>query len=183
MARAIRLFVSSSPDLAPEREVLGQAVAALPVSVGWEIKHTPRGSEDALEAATFLDGCDFVVCVLGADFAAPMGYEWQRAQSGGAVVLAYAKRELQSPSAQAALRETALTCQPFGGPQELAALVTRALARGLLDRAERFGLELSEVEPLVRLAGTDEAAEKRGTGEERRGAERGGVILGRGLFE
>ena len=28
----IRLFVSSSPDLAPEREALGQAVAELPIS-------------------------------------------------------------------------------------------------------------------------------------------------------
>ncbi len=34
MARPIRLFVSSSPDLAAEREALGQAVAELPVSVG-----------------------------------------------------------------------------------------------------------------------------------------------------
>jgi len=30
MTRPIRLFVSSSPGLAPEREALGQAVAELP---------------------------------------------------------------------------------------------------------------------------------------------------------
>ena len=53
MARAVRLFISSSPDLTAEREALGRAVAALPVSVGWEIKHTPRVGEDALEAAEF----------------------------------------------------------------------------------------------------------------------------------
>ncbi len=183
MARAVRLFISSSPDLTSEREALGRAVAALPVSVGWEIKHTPRVGEDALEAAEFIERADFIVCALGADFAAPMGYEWSRAPSVGATVLAYAKRELQSPSAQAALREGALTPQPFASPAELAALVTRKLVRGLLDGSARFGLELAEIEPLLKLAGAEEGADQQPPDEERRGAERGGVILGRGTFE
>ncbi len=35
MPRPIRLFVSCSPDLAAEREMLGRLVASLPVAVGW----------------------------------------------------------------------------------------------------------------------------------------------------
>ena len=43
MPGAIYLFVSSSPDLVAEREALGQAVAELPISVGFEIMHTRPG--------------------------------------------------------------------------------------------------------------------------------------------
>jgi len=71
MTEPIRLFVSSSPELAPEREALGQNVAELPVSVGWEIKHTPRPGEGVDEALDFLARSDLFLLVLGADFAAP----------------------------------------------------------------------------------------------------------------
>jgi hypothetical protein len=40
MFRSIRLFISSSPDLAAEREALGQTAAELPISVRFEIRHT-----------------------------------------------------------------------------------------------------------------------------------------------
>lgn len=82
MPGAIYLFVSSSPDLVAEREALGQAVAELPVSVGLEIMHTrPGEATDIGEALAFIERCDLYVIVLGADFAAPMGIEWQHAQA------------------------------------------------------------------------------------------------------
>jgi len=37
MAKRVRLFVSAGPDLEAEREIIGQAVARLPVSLGWTI--------------------------------------------------------------------------------------------------------------------------------------------------
>ncbi|MCW5850488.1 MAG: hypothetical protein KIT87_10445 [Anaerolineae bacterium] len=40
MERA-RLYVTISPDLGAEREVIGRAVAGLPVDVGWEVGYTP----------------------------------------------------------------------------------------------------------------------------------------------
>ncbi len=182
MARAIHLYISSSPDLALEREALGQAVAELPVSVGWEIRHTPRAGEGAPDVSAAVAASDFVLVVLGADFAAPMGLEWQGAASAGKIALAYVKQVLHSPSAQTALREASFEFVPFEAPHELKALAMRALARGLLDHSEHFGLHMSEIEPLLALAGV-EATEGRPEHDTRTGAERGGVILGRGLLE
>jgi len=179
MTEPIRLFVSSSPDLAPEREALGQAVAELPVSVGWEIKHTPRPGEGVDEALDFLEGCDLFLVVLGADFAAPMGLEWRTALSGGKRALAFRKRVLYSPSAQRLLGEWDVAWTAFEAPRELKAHATQALARVLLDRGEEFGLHLDDVEGLMGLvkAEEEEASEEP---DRRRGAGRGGVIFGRG---
>jgi hypothetical protein len=153
VTRSIRLFVSSSPDLAPEREALGQAVAELPISSGWEIRHTPRPGEDIREALDFIERGDLYLVVLGADFAAPMGLEWRGALGTGKPVLAYRKRVLHSPSAQTLLRQSDVTWTPFESPQELKALVTRALARILLDRGTNWGYTWTRSRPCWRWSG------------------------------
>jgi hypothetical protein len=97
MSGPIYLFISSSPDLIAEREALGQAVAELPISVGFEIMHTvPGEAADMGEALAFIERCDLHVIVLGADFAAPMGIEWQRAQDARKPTLAYAKSSFKN---------------------------------------------------------------------------------------
>ena len=178
MSRPIRIFVSSSPDLFPEREALGQALAELPVSIGTKIKHTPRPGDDEGEALAFLETCDLFLLVLGTDFAAPMGLEWMGASAIGKPVLAYRKRVLHSASAGKMLRESDLAWSEFDTAQELKAHATRALAQVLLDRGEEFGLHLEDVEGLMALVeGEEEEAEEEP--DLRRGAGRGGVILGR----
>jgi hypothetical protein len=164
-----------------EREALGQAVAELPVSTGWEIKHTPRPDEDAFAPLEFIERCDLYLLVLGADFAAPMGAEWLRVQETAKLVLAYRKRVLHSPSAQAFLRQAGVTWTEFEALQEFKEHVTRALARALLDRGEEFGLHLDEVEGLLALVQSETKAPAEPDG--RRGAGRGGVILGRGTYD
>ena len=179
MTRSIRLFVSSSPGLAPEREALGQAVAELPISIGWEIKHTPRPGEDVRDPLAFVETCDLYLLVLGADFAAPMGLEWRQAQGTGRPLLAYRKRVLHSPSAQSILRQASVAWADFESPQDLKTQATQALARMILDRAEDFGLHLDDIEPLLALVQATEE-ETPAESDRRRGAGRGGVILGRG---
>ena len=56
--------------------------------------------------------------------------------------------------------------------------MARALA--VLDRGEQFGLRLDEVEPLLALVKAEEEEETPVKPDRRRGAGRGGVILGRG---
>ena len=115
--------------------------------------------------------------VLGADFAAPMGLEWQRAQSALRPTLAYAKRELRSPSAQHLLRESSAAWTPFDSPQELGKKATQALAQALLDQGEMFGLYVDDIDGLLALLGK---ASKESTDKpDRRGGGRSGVILGR----
>jgi hypothetical protein len=180
MARPIHLFISSSPDLAAEREALGQAVAELPISVGFEIMHTrPGETADIGETLSFIERCDLYAIVLGADFAAPMGIEWQRAQDALKPTLAYAKREMHSPSAQKLLRETNVAWTPFESPQELKAHATQSLAQLLLDHGETFGLYVDDIDGLLAVLGKED----KGPSDEpdrREGAGRGGIILGRG---
>lgn len=182
---AIRLFASSSPDLAAEREALGQAVAELPISVGIEIMHTrPGEAADIGETLAFIERCDLYVIMLGGDFAAPMGIEWLRSQEALKPTLAYAKRELHSPSAQKLLRdaniarEAGITWTPFESPQALKAHATQALAQLLLDRGESFGLHVDDINGLLAVLGTrdEEPSDKP---DRREGAGRGGIILGR----
>jgi len=176
MSRPIRLYVSSSPDLAPEREAVGRAVAGLPVSTGWEVRHTPRGGEPLEDALAFVASCDLYVVLLGADFAAPMGSEWREAARGGRLRLAFSKRVLHSPSAQWVLQQGEWT--PFSSAAELEGLLTRLLARALLDRGEHLGLHLEDVEGLLGVLGEEERRPD-GEPDRRSGAGRSGVILGR----
>lgn len=179
MPRPLNLFVSSSPGLAAEREALGQAVAELPISLGWEIKHTALPGEDIGAVLAFIAGCDLSIVMLGADFAAPMGLEWQAIHNAGKRLLTYRKRTLYSPSAEGLLRRSGVAWVPFDTPQDFKADVTLTLAQIVLDHGEELGLHLDDVESLLMLL---EAQKERDTVDEpdrRRGAGQSGVILSR----
>jgi hypothetical protein len=161
--------------------MVGQIVADLPVEVGWEIKHTIGPGEDDREALNFVERCDFYLLLLGGDFAAPMGVELRRAQRQRKRVLAYRKHIPHSPSAQRLLRRTDMAWTTFQTPLELKREASRALAEAILDRGERFGLHVNEVQALLEIAESEEEEKgKPGEIDRRRGAGRGGVILGRG---
>lgn len=180
MARAIRLFVSSSPELEVEREMLGQAVAELPVSQRWEIRHTPRPGEDIAGALSFIADCDLYVIVLGADFAAPMGVEWEEALRRERTVLAYRRLALHSPSAQEFVRRARVDWHDFKSPQEFKERLSGDLAQLLLERGEKFGLLVEDIEALLRRVEAEEReAQSPADLEHRRGAGRSAVILGR----
>ena len=178
MTRSFRLFISSSPDLAAERDALGQAVAGLPVSIGWEIRHTPAAGEDAREALAFIEGCDVFVLVLGMDFAAPMGLEWERALKTARPALTYRKSVAHSPAAQSLLRWSNVGWTEFASPPELKVRAARALAQLLLDRGEQFGLHVDDVTALWAEVHKEEQ-EVRPEPDQRRGAGKSGVIFGR----
>ena len=50
MSKPIHLYVSSSPGLSVEREAIARVVAALPLTIGWRIGHTPLPGELGGEA-------------------------------------------------------------------------------------------------------------------------------------
>lgn len=184
MRRPIRLYVSSSPDLALEREALGRVAARLPVTTGWEIRHTPRAGESEEEALAFVSSCDLYVVLLGADFAAPMGSEWARAKAHQRLTLAFSKQVLRSPSAQWAYQQRGVEWEPFASAEELERTLIQRLAQALLEIGERVGLHVDDVDGLVNLLRElgEKEAEQPTEGIDRRfGAGRSGVILaGRG---
>ena len=181
MTRPIHLFVSSSPDLAAEREALGQAVAELPVSIGWEIRHTPTPNEDnSHETMAFIEDCDLCLVMLGADFAAPMGLEWRMIHSAAKPLLTYRKHVLNSPSAQRLLGQRDVAWTLFTTVQEIKSHVSQTLARIVLDRGEEFGLHLDDVQSLLVLLEAAGEKETHTDPDRRQGAGRSGIILGRG---
>lgn len=184
MPGRVHLFVSATPDLEPEREIVGQVVARLPVSIGWEIKRTPRRGEPlqpALEAAT---ACDLYLFLLGRDIAAPAGVEWDVAWRAGKKPLAYAKDVLHTPAAEAFVRDAGVTWTRFASDEELMDVVRIALAKHLTERALRYRLSVVEHEALSALLQKIKVekppAEAPPIGGKSGGAAGGGVILGPG---
>jgi len=160
MKRPIRLFVSSSPELAAEREALGQVVAEMPIALGWEIMHTPAPGTDMQDVLEFIDTSDFYLIVLGWDFAAPMGVEWEEAVTSGRIPLAFRKTVPHTLSGRHLLMHSDVDWVRFRTPGDFKRKVRRVLIREVLDRGEPFGLLLNEVDALLReLKRTEQSTE------------------------
>ena len=183
MAGRVYLFVSATPDLEPEREIVGQAVARLPVSIGWEIKRTPRRGEPLQPALEAVAACDIYLFLLGQDITAPAGVEWDIARRSGKKPLAFLKDVLHTPAAQVFIREARVTWTHFASVEELMDLVQVALAEHLLERELEYGLSVVEHEALSALLQKREEeegplAEVSPIEGRPGGAAGGGVILG-----
>lgn len=178
MAEPIRLFITSSPELEAEREVIGQVVAGLPVRLGWEIRHTPRPGEALAPALAAVEAAHLYVFVLGMDYAAPMGLEWARAVRAGKRKLVFVKEVAHSPAAALWLSEhDAEERTPFDSLAAFRHAFERHLIRALLELAETLRLHLDEIEGLTaRLKALEATAPEAPTVA--RGAERSAVILG-----
>lgn len=195
MPGPIHLYTSSSSDLVAEREAVGQIVATLPVSLGWEISHTPLpGSPDAMLGITELeariDECDLYALVLGQDLTAPMGFEVRSAlargpyTSGTRLVGAYRKECTRSPSAQDAVRTLEVTWQRFSDAAAFSAVFKRDLLRALLDVGPALGLDLADIEGLLKSQQAEGKEAESPEGDVGRGhAGRSGRILGREIWQ
>ena len=194
MAKPIHLYVSSSPGLTVEREVIAQVVAALPLSIGWRIGHTPLPGQLGSESVVSVEECDLYALLLGHDFAAPMGQELRLARAlGRAPFVAYRYECTLSPSAQEAVRALDLTWHRFLSTEELRTMFRRDLLRAVLNQATTLGLALNEVQRLIEQARLADQAREADAGaaegsteqaNRRRGeAGRSGRILGREVWE
>ena len=185
MTRRLEIFISAGPDLEEEREAIGEALAKLPVSLGWVIKRTPHRGEPLAPALEDIRACDFYVFLLGTDITAPAGVEWNAAQRAGKTPFAFLKEVNRTPAAQAFISAVRAAWTSFHSPQELAVRLQRALAQGILGRAEKVGLSLVERETLaafIERLERGEVPEKAPQilGRETGGAGEGGVIIAPG---
>jgi hypothetical protein len=164
MSGPIRLYVSSSSELAAEREAVGQIVAALPITLGWQISHTPLANSSAQDASTMLgivelgmriEECDLYALVLGQDLTAPIGFEVRSALArgqrpgGGRLLGAYRKECTRSPSARDAVRTLEVSWKPYANLAAFSALFRRDLVRMLLDVGPSLGLILADMALLL----------------------------------
>jgi hypothetical protein len=185
MAEPIHLFVSSSPELQAERAIVGQVAAKLPVALGWQIDHTPLPGQVAATDLARVARCDLYVVILGQDFAAPMGAELRQALNVGTKPLAYRKRCSRSPSSQDAVRRLDVEWRTFSQPDALRAWCARDMLEALIQQTASLGLDLGELEALLKLAQeeVEQMVTRPGQGRQRGEAGRSGVILGREVWE
>ena len=176
MATRVRLFISAGPDQEPARELLGRALAELPVNIGWLIKRTPD-VESVAESHLF-------TLILGPDIWAPVGLELWWALRTEKPVLAYRLAALRTPAAQAFLQENGMldwTC--VAGLQQLRRAFLLDISRFLVQHAERYGLTLLEAQTLSDYLARLKQAPQTDLPEISTGAAGGGVILAPGKDE
>ncbi len=180
MTKPIHLFVSSSPDLVEEREMVGQVIAQIGLNIGWRIGHTPRLGAEAEERALWVEECDIYAILLGQDFAAPMGEELLKVLSKQVKPLAYHKLRTPSPSTLNTLHHIPLRWKHFVTPAQFRTLFTRDLLKALIDQAEKLELNLADLAGMLRLLEPPPPLPTvTATGD----AGQGGVILGREASE
>ncbi|MHB1318637.1 MAG: hypothetical protein ACYCYF_08485 [Anaerolineae bacterium] len=175
--RELGLYVSANAEMDPECELLGQMLAQLTPSVRWTIKRTPSTHEKSDPDWGALAQADFYVILVGRDITAPVGVEWRAARERH--IPYYAYRSLQatpSPALSAFVRHADIEWRGYDHPQAFAMDLKQRLARQLIDGTPGYGLSMDEIEDLAVVL-RDTNIEDSGSGEERRGAGRGGVIL------
>jgi hypothetical protein len=178
MAKELAIYVSASPELDAECELLGQLLASLPRSVRWTIKRTPGPHEPGIPDLKALRGSQFYVILLGMDIMAPIGVELVAALEERVLTMAYrARRMAPSPAAAYFAQNVEVEWRWYDTPQEFVQQFEKRLITELISGTPGYGLALGDLEELsARLKALEEEVDSAEV-EERRGAGRGGVIL------
>lgn len=184
MAAELSIYVSASPEMDAECELLGQMLANMARSLRWTIKRTPHPRELANPDLEALAASHFYLILLGTDITAPIGVEWRAAQEAGVITYAFRNVErVSSPAAAVFTHSIEATWQPYHTPHEFVRRFERELIDRLLEGTPGYGLDLADVEQLAtHRKALEQEEQERGQpkGEERRGAGAGGVILAAG---
>jgi len=174
----LAIYVSASPEMDAECELVGQLLADMPRSVEWRIRRTPVHGEHENPDLDGLCASQFYLILLGMDITAPIGVEWLAAQDAGLTTFAFRKvSRVPSPAAAFFAHNSAAAWRPYRTPQEFIQRFERELIARLIEGTPGYGLALADIEELSeRLEAPDSDVGGSG-GEERRGAGGGGVIL------
>lgn len=180
MAAELSIYVSASPEMDAECELLGQMLANMARSLRWTIKRTPGPHEIANPDLEMLRDSTFYVLLMGSDIMAPIGVEWRAAQEAGVTTYAFRNVErLASPAAAFFVHDIKARWEPYHTPREFVRRFERELIDRLLGGPPGYGLDLTDLEQLSMRKRTLEKEEQDQAEEERRGAGGGGVILAR----
>lgn len=179
----LRIFVSAGADLDAERDVVGETIASLPVSLGWVIKYTPRTREPLDPALEAVAACHFYVLLMATDITAPVGSELYVARQQNKQITALLKDAPRTPAAHVFIRDSHLNWKRFGDERELGSLLQGALVEQILENAVTYGITPIDWENLSALRAElmEESEEPDAEREEittrRRGAGEDAVIV------
>lgn len=162
MAERLFIFVSVGPDLEAEREVIGQAIASLPISLGWEIKYTPFRGERSDPTAFAVANCDFYALLLGADISAPMGSELRTALAAGKRAIAFLKEGPRTAAARFFARQSGMAWKRFDDEESLRHLLQKSIVEQILHSPEKYRITVADWEALSALSAEAEQEKSRG---------------------
>ncbi len=172
------LYISAAGDLRAEREILGRAVAEIPVTLGWRTVLTPERDEPAdLQAAA---RADVHLLLIGTDIRAPIGQEWLAARRGGKRPYLFMKEKISRTSAAddfIRYLSNQAAWQPFNDRDDLRWQVDKLLGEFILEKAVYFALRPEEYERLQAWRKELDEHKPAPLEEQRGGAGQGAVIL------
>jgi hypothetical protein len=152
VANRLHIFISVGPDLETEREVVGQAIASLPISLGWEIRYTPIRGEWCDPTAEAVETCDFYTLLLGADISAPMGSELHTALRTGKRVVGLLKEGPRTAAARVFARESRVAWRRFRTEQSLRPLLQKPVVDQIMDNPNAYRITVADWETLSALS-------------------------------
>lgn len=155
--RPVIIYISAASDLMAEREALARMIAALPVTLAWQVIQTPLG-EGKLDL-TIVAAVDLHILLMGGDIRAPVGLEVYAGQEAGRPSVAFLKQKgVRTLAGDIFVQQTRRDWRPFTGPVDLSRQVQQLLAEHLLQHAIRYALTPVEVEHLAALRTTTQAS-------------------------
>lgn len=150
MGDAFLLYISAAADLEPERDALSRAVSEIPVSLGWQIVHSPiRGELVDREA---IEKADFHYLLLGSDIRAPVGLEWLIARQVRHTPVLFLKGDIfRTPAGQSFLHylEEQSSWRTYRDLEDLRRQALSLLSSHLLERDGSYHMSLGDVEHLL----------------------------------
>jgi len=151
VANRLHIFISVGPDLETEREVVGQAIASLPISLGWEIRYTPLRGEWSDPTTEAVETCDFYALLLGADISAPMGSEFHMALRTGKRVVAFLKEGPRTAAARVFVKQSRVAWRRFSNEESLRPLLQKSVVDQILEYPEAYRTTVADWETLSAL--------------------------------
>jgi hypothetical protein len=152
VASRLRIFISAGPDLETEREVVGKAIASLPVSLGWVITYTPIHGEPSDSAFQAVESCDLYALLLGTDITAPVGSELWVARQTGKSIASFLKEVPHTPAALVFVRQSSLKWRSFQNDEALSSLLQKAVVDQILGQPDLFRVTVADWEALSTLS-------------------------------
>ena len=173
-----RLYISAGPDLRPERELLGTAIAEIPIDLGWRINYSPTGNEPLDLGAIGSSDLHFVL--MGGDISAPVGlvnYFAMRDGRRSTLLLKIGVNRTLAATAFVRFLENSSQWQPFSDGQSLRSVFLKTLTARLVEMASRFRFSEAEVKKLLDWGGEINDQNGINEGELGSGASASSVIL------
>ncbi len=152
MVDVLHLYISAANDLAQERESLSQAVAEIPVTLGWRVIQSPVHGEPV--DASAVAQADVHILLLGSDIRAPIGLEWRLARRANRHPVVFLKRNaVRTMAAMDFVRyiERQISWREYNDITELRLQALRYMADHIFNLAGYYALKPDEIEKLTAL--------------------------------